>query len=46
MVADHHSVNFRFENSIIPVRLPTWVYDRVINKQLNTALIISYCYQF
>ncbi len=46
MVADHHSVNFRFENSIIPVRIPTWVYDRVVYKQFNTLLTFSYCYQF
>ena len=46
MIADHHSVNFRFENSIIPVRIPTWVYDRVVYKQFNTLMTISYCYQF
>ena len=46
MIADHHSVNFRFENSIIPVRIPTWVYDRVVYKQFNTLMTFSYCYQF
>ena len=46
MVADHHSVNFRFENSIVPVRIPTWVYDRVVYKQFNTVMTFSYCYQF
>ena len=45
-IADHHSVNLRLSNSIIPVRIPTWVYGRVINKQFNTLLITSYCYQF
>lgn len=45
-IADHHSVNFRFSNSLIPVRIPTWVYGRVINKQFNTLLTLSYCYQF
>jgi hypothetical protein len=46
MIADHHSVNFRFENSIVPVRIPTWVYDRLVYKQFNTLLTFSYCYQF
>lgn len=45
-VADHHSVNMRYGNSFVPVRIPTWVYGRLINKQLNSLLIISYCYQF
>lgn len=45
-IADHHSINLRISNSIIPVRIPTWVYGRVINKQFNTLLITSYCYQF
>ena len=45
-IADHHSVNLRFSNSIVPVRIPTWVYGRVVNKQFNTLLITSYCYQF
>ena len=45
-VADHHSVNFRFSNSLIPVRIPTWVYGRVVKKQFNTLLTFSYCYQF
>ena len=46
VVADHHSVNFRYENSIIPVRIPTWVYDRVVYKQFNSVMTFSYCYQF
>jgi len=46
MIADHHSVNFRFENSIVPVRIPTWVYDRVVYKQFNSVMTFSYCYQF
>ena len=46
MIADHHSVNVRFDNSIIPVRIPTWVYDRVLYKQFNTVMTFSYCYQF
>ena len=46
MVADHHSMNFRYGNSIVPVRIPTWVYGRVVNKQFNSLLILSYCYQF
>ena len=46
MVADHHSVSFRYENSIVPVRIPTWVYGRVVNKQFNSLMTFSYCYQF
>ena len=46
MIADHHSVNFRYENSIVPVRIPTWVYGRVVNKQFNSVMTFSYCYQF
>jgi hypothetical protein len=46
MVAEHHSVNFRYENSIVPVRIPTWVYGRLVNKQFNSLMIFSYCYQF
>lgn len=45
-IAEHHSANFRYENSIVPVRIPTWVYDRVVYKQFNSALIFTYCYQF
>lgn len=46
MVADHHSVNFRYGNSIVPVRIPTWVYNRAVKKQFNSLLTVSYCYQF
>lgn len=45
-IADHHSVNLRYSNSLVPVRIPTWVYGRVVKKQFNSLLIISYCYQF
>ena len=45
-IADHHSVNLRYSNSIIPVRIPTWVYGRKIKKQFNSVIITSYCYQF
>lgn len=45
-IADHHSANLRYSNSIIPVRIPTWVYGRVVKKQFNSLLTISYCYQF
>jgi hypothetical protein len=46
MVADHHSINFRYENSLVPVRIPTWVYGRLVNKQFNSVMTFSYCYQF
>lgn len=46
MIADHHSISYRYENSIVPVRIPTWVYGRVVNKQFNSLMTFSYCYQF
>ena len=45
-IADHHSVNLRYSNSLLPVRIPTWVYGRVVKKQFNSLIITSYCYQF
>ena len=45
-VADHHSVNFRYGNSVVPVRIPTWVYGRAVKKQFNSLMTLSYCYQF
>lgn len=45
-IAEHHSVNFRYENSIVPVRIPTWVYGRKVYKQFNSLMTFSYCYQF
>lgn len=46
MVAEHHSFNIRYGNSFVPVRIPTWVYGRLVNKQFNSLIITSYCYQF
>jgi len=46
IVADHHSVNLRYGNTFVPIRTPTWVYGRIVNKQFNSLLTISYCYQF
>ena len=46
MVADHHSVNVRYGNSFVPVRIPTWVYGRSVMKQFNSLITVSYCYQF
>ena len=45
-IADHHSVNLRYSNSLLPVRIPTWVYGRVVKKQFNSLITTSYCYQF
>ena len=47
-VAEHHSVNVRYSNSIVPVRVPTPVLEkgRKIYKQFNSVLDISYSYQF
>lgn len=43
---DHWAINLRYTNSIIPVRIPTWVYDRVVSKQFNSAFALSGIYQF
>lgn len=45
-IAEHHSINIRYGNSIIPVRTPDWVYGRAVNKQYNSLITTSYCYQF
>ncbi len=46
MFNEHHGFNFRFSNSFIPVRIPTWVVNRRIFKQFNTVLAFCYIYQF
>lgn len=43
---DHWGVSIRYSNSIIPVRIPTWVYNRVVSKQYNSLLSFSLYYQF
>lgn len=46
-VAEHHGVNVRYNNSILPVRVPAeGVYDPKASQQFNSVLTISYCYQF
>lgn len=46
MISDKHSVNFRYSNSIVPVRIPNWAYDRAIMKQFNSLITFSYAYTF
>jgi hypothetical protein len=46
MFNEHHGFNFRFSNSFIPVRIPTWAVNRRILKQFNTVLAFCYMYQF
>lgn len=43
---EHWGINLRYTNSIIPVRVPTWVYDRLVKKQFNSAFALSGIYQF
>ena len=43
-IAEHHSANFRYNVSIIPVRKPAW--GRVYKNQHSSVLTFSYCYQF
>jgi hypothetical protein len=42
----HYIVSLRYSNSILPIRKPTWVYDRIVNLQFNSSIIASICYQF
>lgn len=46
MISDKHSINVRFSNSIVPVRIPIWVYNRAVKKQFNTVLSFVYSYTF
>ena len=43
---EHWGVSFRFTNSILPVRKPDWVYNKLSSLQFNTALALSAYYQF
>ncbi len=46
LFVEHWGINFRFSNSIIPVRIPNWVINQWVNKQYNTVLALSAYYQF
>ena len=46
LIKDHYGISIRFSQSILPVRLPTWVFNRLVNKQFNTAFAFSFYYQF
>ena len=43
---DHWGVSFRFTNSILPVRKPTWKVNEKFRLQYNTAMALSVYYQF
>ncbi len=43
---DHYGIFFRFTSSIVPVRIPYSVNNRLIKKQFNDALMIGFYYQF
>ena len=43
---EHWGISARYSNSIIPVRIPTWVYNRLVSKQFNSTLAFSVFYQF
>ena len=43
---DHYGIFFRFTSSIVPVRVPNNVTNRLIKKQFNDALMIGFYYQF
>ena len=46
VIAKKHHVGLRYSNSIVPVRIPNWAYDRVVMKQFNSVLTIGYAYEF
>lgn len=46
MFKEHHGVSVRYSNSLIPVRVPNWAYDRFTPKQFNSVILVSYYYQF
>ncbi|MDL2297348.1 PorT family protein [Bacteroidales bacterium OttesenSCG-928-B11] len=43
---EHWSINLRYTNSIIPVRIPDWAYYRSVKKQFNSAFALSGVFQF
>ncbi|MDR3047199.1 MAG: PorT family protein [Bacteroidales bacterium] len=43
---EHWGINFRFTNSIIPVRIPNWGVNRGLPLQFNTVMAINMFYQF
>lgn len=43
---EHHGISLRYSNSLLPVRIPNWAYDRLTNKQYNSVIMASYYYQF
>jgi len=43
---EHYGVSLRYSNSVIPVRIPTWAVSRRVKKQFNSALAVSFFYQF
>ena len=42
----HLGINFRWSSSIVPVRVPNFVFNRLIKKQFNDSLALSLYYQF
>ncbi len=43
---EQYGVSLRWASSIIPVRVPDWIHDRVQNKQFNDHLTLSFYYLF
>ena len=43
---EHWGVSFRFTNSVLPVRKPTWIVNQKFKLQYNTSLALSVYYQF
>lgn len=45
-IREHFGVGLRYSNSLIPVRIPTWVVNRRVKKQYNSVLALSVTYRF
>ncbi len=46
LIKEKYGVSLRWSSSIIPVRVPDFIYDRVQRKQFNDLLTLSMYYQF
>lgn len=46
IIKKHFGISLRYSNSLIPVRIPDWVFNRHVKKQYNSVLALSVTYQF
>lgn len=46
LIKGHYGLYFRYANSFIPVRVPNNVFNRMVNKQFNSVIMVGFYYQF